>query len=440
MERCKNCERLEKKILVLEERLCQLESQLKLSSTNSSKPPSSDGLKKKPVSLRENSGLKTGGQLGHDGATLAQVENPSAVLEHREMSCQCCGEELINCEVVGVDKRQEFDISLPKLAVTQHNGLTIKCKKCGTANKARFPNRIRGPVQYGPKLEAAAVYLSSQQLIPIKRTTQIFEDLLSIQISEGSVIAINNEAAEKLAPIQEAALDNLKTCEVKHVDESGVRVAGKLYWLHVTSNDTATHYRITEKRGDINCGIENVVVHDHFRPYFNLPNTTHALCNAHILRELKKLIEFEKEPWAADMSELLKFLCHKKNNGEVDADFIANASKHYDDIVKTGLDYHQAQEPLPGRKRYGKKRDGHNLLLRLHSHKNDVLRFLAASHVPFTNNQAEQDIRMIKTKQKISGSFRTLQGAQNFATTRGFISTAIKQKLNPLSALLAALA
>jgi transposase len=441
--RCENCIILEQKVARLEIRLAELERQLMLNSKNSSKPPSTDGLGKAPVrtlSLREASGRKTGGQLGHQGTTLLQVGNPDEIIEHRQAVCECCGGSLEDCEIVNIEQRQVFDIGLPKKQVVQHNALIVKCRRCGRRNKSPFPKDIKGQVQYGPKFEAVVTYLSSQQLIPENRLQEISREIFDMPVSQGTLARIHKGSAAKLAPNGEAVLAALKSAPVKHLDESGIRVNGKLHWLHVISSNNQTHYRTTPNRGHLLQNITGVVVHDYWKPYFNLAKVTHALCNAHILRELKSLVEIEKEPWASDMQTLLKGLCHIAKQPNAPPDMVEQAVKIYDGIVAQGLSYHQAMPPLnPKRKALGKKRLGHNLLLRLANHKNDVLRFLVVPEIPFTNNQAEQDIRMIKVKQKISGCFRTIKGVQNFLVIRGFLSTARKQNQNPLHALIAAL-
>lgn len=219
-------------------------------------------------------------------------------------------------------------------------------------------------------------------------------------------------------------LEALKNADIKHLDETGFRVGKKTQWLHVISNSFATHYRAREKRGDLLEGLKSILVHDHWKPYFCLEDVQHALCNAHHLRELKALEEFEKEPWAFKMSRLLIIASRLKNPP------ILRILELYDHIVAEGLAFHEHLPPLG--KLHKKKRKGHNLLVRLRDFKDCVLLFLKRGDVPFTNNQAEQDIRMMKVKQKISGGFRTLQGAETFCLIRGFLSTCRKQSLNQM--------
>jgi transposase len=241
----------------------------------------------------------------------------------------------------------------------------------------------------------------------------------------GSYSEINLQFANIVVHHQDIIMEELKQAPVKHLDETGFRIGGKTHWLQVISNGSMTHYRPTISRTNLLDGVTGVVVHDHWKPYFCMTNVQHGLCNAHHLRELKSLTEIEKEDWAPQMSKLLKLFSHF-----VDPPY-QRISYIYDQIVSRGLMFHQQQPQLTGRK----KRVGHNLLIRLRNRKDDTLRFLTSSDVPFTNNQAEQDIRMMKVKQKISGGFRTMQGAQTFCTIRGFISTKRKQGFNVFDAI-----
>jgi transposase len=290
-----------------------------------------------------------------------------------------------------------------------------------------MPEFVSAPVQYGHRVKTLIVYLTNQQFIPEDRLQQAMSDLFSLQVATSTIAKINDDFAQKISSLQEQNLEKLKKSEVKGVDESGLRIAGKTQWLHTVVSDKFTHYRIAEKRGDLLEGVQGIIVHDHWKPYFTMTGVMHALCNAHHLRELEALKSIEKEPWAFSMSRLLRLFCRLKN-----APF-ERVSLLYDTIVQKGFGYHQSLQKLSGRKR----RPGHNLLLRFQNFKDAVLRFLAVPGVPFTNNQAEQDIRMIKVKQKISGGFRTIKGAETFCTIRGFISTLRKQNLPIFQTILA---
>ena len=269
----------------------------------------------------------------------------------------------------------------------------------------------------------------NQHFIPEDRLRTVLKDLFDISISTGSIATFNARLANTVAPFQEQVLEDVKASPVKHLDETGFRVGGKTQWLHVVSTSTATHYRVSPKRKDLEPlkGTSGVVVHDHWKSYFKLPDVEHSLCNAHHLRELKALMEIEKERWAFQMDRLLRYL----NRAGIVC--FERVSKIYDQIIQAGLAFHESLEILEAGKR--KRRVGHNLLIRLSNFKKDVLRFLTTPGVPFTNNQGEQDVRMMKVKQKISGGFRTTDGAHNFATIRGFISTMRKKNKNILNAI-----
>ena len=414
---------------LLTEKIAALERRLKLNSTTSNKPQSSDGLSKKPApqSLREKSERSSGGQHGHKGHTLKQVTSPDKIVTHTVDNCKVCGCSLLNRPSDQIIKRQVFDIPPPIITITEHQAEKKTCK-CGVVTTSNFPDTVTAPVQYGSSIQSIAVYLANQQLIPEKRLKMTLKDIFGICISSHTLTQFSNNFASNLTSYQSEVLSELKRSAVKHLDETGFRIGGKTQWLHVISNATATHYRISEKRSDNASleGIQGIVVHDHWKPYFNLSGVTHALCNAHHLRELQALECIDdQEYWAPRMSKLLRYLSTKKQLS------ITKVSRLYDRIIEAGLWLHSRIPPLEGRKR----RVGHNLLLRLKKYKDAVLRFFTNHLVPFTNNQAEQDIRMMKVKQKISNGFRTTKGAEDFACIRGFIDTKRKQNANIFQAI-----
>ena len=417
-------------ILLLKARIAELERRLGLNSTNSSKPPAAEGLAKPPrtQSTRSKSNKQSGGQTGHKGHTLEQVSAPDKVIIHDVSACLSCGLSLIDQSVARQSKRQVFDIHEPKIDVTEHQVLTKICA-CGHVNTGTFPIEATAPACYGRRIQGFSTYLSNQHFIPEDRLQAVFKDLFSLSVSTGSIATFNARLADAVAPHQEQVLADLKASLVKHLDETGFRITGKTQWLHVISTLTATHYRVSPKRKDLEPlkGTSGVVVHDHWKSYFKLPDVQHSLCNAHHLRELKALMEIEKERWAFQMNRLLRYL----NRAGIVC--FERVSKIYDQIIQAGLAFHESLGTLESGKR--KRRVGHNLLIRLAKFKEDVLRFLITPGVPFTNNQAEQDVRMMKVKQKISGGFRTTEGAHNFATIRGFISTMRKQNKNILNAI-----
>lgn len=428
-EKDKRIKELEELLAKALARIEELERRLGLNSLISHKPPSSDGLRKKPTSksLRLKSEKPSGGQSGHKGETLLRVEKPDYVVTHNVDTCPVCENNLAQAPIVSCSKRQVFDIPEPKIEITEHQAVTKICS-CGHLAKATFPDKVQAPVQYGERIKTLAVYLGYQQMIPEDRLKNVFQDIFGLSIATATITSMQENFAAKISPQQAHVLESLKKAPVKHLDETSLRIKGKTCWLHVISNANQTHYRVSEKRGNLLDGVENIVVHDHFKPYFKLKNVSHALCNAHHLRELKALEEIEKEPWAFRMSAFLRLF------NRMEKPCLKKAEKFYDNIVLEGLIYHEKQPPLSKRK--NKRRVGHNLLLRLINFKEEVLCFLKNPLVPFTNNQAEQDIRMMKVKQKISGTFRTTRGAENFCIVRGFLSTMRKQDQNLFQAIL----
>ena len=433
----------------LKARIAELERRLGLNSSNSGKPPSSDGLSKKPRipgSLRGTSDKKSGGQVGHKGDTLRRTEKPDIIKRHTATCCAHCAAKLAASMAVGVEKRQVFDLPEPRLEVTEHQAEIYACEQCHGVTKAEFPEGVTSAVQYGSRVKAASIYLNAQQLIPEDRVAEVMADLFGAGLlCPASVASWGAAKAEELKPFVDHIAALVDRAPVRHLDETGFRVCGKTQWLHTASTLTLTHYRVSEKRGAIPTTlVGGVIVHDHFKPYYTLSDVEHALCNAHHLRELKALIEIEKEPWAKKMFRLLlKANTAVQRAAAQGASFLADRAKRrilglYDAIVSRGLAFHEQQPPLArraGARGKQARRPGHNLLIRLRDFKDDVLRFVSNFAVPFTNNQGEQDIRMMKVKMKISGGFRTQAGAETFAALRSVISTARKQAWNILRTL-----
>ena len=439
-------------IAALNARIAELERRLGLNSGNSGKPPSSDGLKKPPSrvrSSREPSGKKPGGQKGHKGETLRQVAEPDSIVNHFPPSCAACGAAVTPAMSAGHSARQVFDLPEPRpLVVTEHRAHDCACAGCGARTRASFPDGINAPVQYGPRIAAFVVYLLHYQLLPEDRLAELMADLFGVNLVAATIARMSRTCAARLQDFVVTVRDLVAGAAVKHMDETGFRIGGKTQWLHVACTAFLTFYRVCARRGSLLADVAGIVVHDHWKPYYTMPGVLHALCNAHHLRELKALIDIEKEDWARKMHQLLRRACHAVNlarerGSPLKPRLIERFGRRYDAIMAEGLAYHEAQSPLrpddapQGRKRRGRKarRTGHNLLLRLAERRQDVLRFLADPNVPFTNNQAERDARMMKVKQKISGGFRSLEGAVAFAMIRSFISTAKKQGWNIIQAL-----
>jgi transposase len=435
----------------LKERLAELERRLELNSSNSGKPPSSDGLKKpgRVKSLRERSGKKPGGQKGHKGETLRQVTDPNEVVNHYPPACSMCGVGLDPKTSVGHSARQVFDLPEPQpLVVTEHRAHDCKCPACGAKTRALFPDGVNAPVQYGARITAFVIYLLHYQLLPENRLAALMADLFGVKVAAATIARMSRTCAERLRGFAQTVRDLVADAPVKHMDETGFRIGGKTQWLHVASTALLTFYRVCTRRGSLLANVAGIVVHDHWKPYYTMQGVLHALCNAHHLRELKALVEIEKEEWARKMQRLLRRACHAANSARergvpMKPRLIESFERRYDAILAEGLVFHDTQPPLVraamkgGGKRRGRapRRTGHNLLLRLATRKEDTLRFLHDATVPFTNNQAERDGRMMKLRQKISGGFRSLEGAMDFALIRSFFSTARKQDWNIIDAL-----
>jgi transposase len=417
---------LEVLVSSLFKRIEELERRLGLNSGNSSKPPSSDGLRKasKARSLRDSNSNKFGGQVGHKGNTLNQTDSPNITVNHAPIACSACGDSLENVLEADVIEKQEIDILIQKQIIAHK--ASVKICRCGKKNTGIMPEHIKAPVQFSTNIRAMSVYLTNQ-FISKSRIEDIFQDLFGVTITDTTLMLFDEECAQKLTLFNDTALDAIKKAAVKHADETGMRVVGKTEWVHLISTALLTHYRLDKKRGSLLQGIIGKIVHDHWKPYFTLDEVIHVLCNAHHLRELRALIELDKEIWAQYMYDLLK------DASKLVSPLPAQQQKisgQYDQIIEEGLKHHESLEPFKAGSR--KKRPGHNLLIRLRDFKAETLRFLYDVEAPFTNNAAERDLRMIKLKQKVSGSFRTKSGAKAFLATRSFISTVQKQSKNIL--------
>jgi transposase len=338
-----------------------------------------------------------------------------------------------------------FDLPEPRpLVVTEHRAHGCCCAGCGAQTRAAFPDGVSAPVQYGKRIGAFVLYLLHYQLLPEQRLAALMADLFSVHLVTATIVRISQNCAERFLGFTETVRNRVAAAPVKHLDETGLRIGGKTQWLHVASTMLLTFYRVAAKRGSLPENMTGIVVHDHWKPYYTLTDVLHALCNAHHLRELQALVEIEKEDWALRMQHLLRRACQAVNLArEQDVPLkpalIALIERRYDAIVANGLVFHETQPALAKIRPRGRppRRVGHNLLLRLSTHKQDVLRFLTDPQVPFTNNLAERDARMMKLRQKISGGFRSEDGAKDFAVIRSVLSTAKKQGWNILATLIA---
>ena len=433
----------------LRARVDKLEAQLQKNSRNSSKPPSSDGLEKpapKKRSLREVSGRNPGKQRGAFGNTLQRHEHPDETISHIPSQCQGCGAGLEDAETVGILTRQVIDIVPPPPAVvTDHIAVKRRCP-CGHTTTGTFPPEAIGTVCYGPRMKALCAYLLGRQHLPVERAREALEELFGLSVSAGWVQAQLAALAPKLLPVLARVKDGITQAKVAHFDETGARIAGKLNWIHVASTNALTLFHVHPKRGQIAMDsfrilpeFTGVMVHDGFSSYRRYP-AEHALCAAHLLRECVALQEATNETWPTDIKRFLTELHLDVENAKERGDTMLGASPaaeamaRYDALVAEG----QAKSPppertgKPGRPALGKPA---SFLARLQTHKEDVLRFATDFTVPFDNNQAERDIRMVKLQMKISGGWRTMEGAEAFMNARSYLSTARKQRQGAMNAL-----
>ena len=426
----------------LEKRLEKLEAQLAKNSTNSSKPPSSDGLKKpKPKSRREKGKRQSGGQLGHEGHTLEMVSTPDVVVRHDVSVCGECQADLSKQEALRVVKRQVFDLPPMRLQVTEHQAEVKVCACCQTPTRAPFPDEVKAPVQYGANVLAHAAYLNSYHLIPLARVREWFVDCVGQAVSEATIEKAVQQLADRVAPALDVIYEGVTRSSVVHFDETGLRINKRLAWLHTACTEDLSYYIVHLKRGDealLDAGVlpncRGWAVHDGLKAYFSFETVRHALCNAHHLRELDFAHEHYKAHWAKQMIKLL--LKMKKHDDEqtLTATLIHELEAEYDQLLAKGFEAFPIQPRPPNYKGRFPQHTVTNLLIRLRDDREAVLAFLNHPEVPFDNNLAERDLRMMKVKQKISGCFRTWHGAEVFAAVRTYLATARKQGVSMLNA------
>jgi len=422
----------------LEARIKVLEDQASKGSHNSSKPPSGDGFKKRPQSLRAQSGRKSGGQTGHPGSTLEWVEDPDEIEQQVIEVCQGYGASLLERPIVEWQCAQVHDLVPIEIRVKEHQVAVKECECCGQRNQAAFPVGVSNRVQYGSRVRSLMVYLMDYQLLPSARVQELLSEVLGCSLSEGTLYETRQTCFELLAEVEADIFEALQQAEVAHFDETGLRVNGKLMWLHVASTQALTYYFIHFKRGseaidamDILPQFEGTSVHDGWRSYA-LYGCVHALCSAHHLRELRFLMERYQQGWAEQMMTLLVTMKtaveHTQAQGQtqLSVEAITRFEAQYQALIETGMTLNPAN-PIANSRGRPKQTPARNLLARLETHQAEVLRFIHDFRVPFDNNQAERDIRMMKLKQKISGGFRSAVRAQIFGRIRGYLSTLKKQ-------------
>ncbi len=427
-----------------------LKEQLKKNSKNSSKPPSSDGYHKpSPKSLRTKTGNKQGGQKGHEGSYLATVAEPNEVIEHMPSACigcphfnSCKGKACI------LEHRSVID-TVVEVNIIEHQVLSVECPMHGKTLKGEFPENVRGPVQYGENLQSLVVSLNTSGALSINRIHEILGSVFNIPLSTGVIATMVSRCADAVSDVVETIRRKVADSGLAHFDETGTRVDGKTWWVHVACNSMFTFLYLNRKRGiqamdegGVLSMFGGIAVHDCWKPYWNYTDMLHAICNAHILRELNGVIENHPEQeWAHAFKKLLldmlkaKEKAQAKGKEQLSKYLLNKFSKKYDAILETGIQ----ENPIPearvkkrGRRKKGKVRA---LIERLKEYKASVCLFVKNFAVPFSNNQAEQDIRIIKVKTKVSGCFRTEKGASEYLKIMSYVGTAKKHGINPFKAI-----
>ncbi len=426
----------------------ELRDQLAKDSHNSSKPPSSDGLKKRRTrSLRKKGQHPKGGQPGHKGNTLKMVAEPDHIEPHSVTTCPHCATDLMSIEPQRYDKRQVFDVPPVQLEVTEHQAEVKVCPGCDQEVKGGFPEHVSQSTQYGPRIKAQSSYLNNYHFIPLARTEELLQDFYGQSPSEAVVIAANNTLVTKTEPSLDSIKQELIAADVGQFDESGLRVEGKLHWLHVASTPELTHYYVHPKRGQEGMKAAGILpefqgraIHDHWKSYLTF-DCDHGFCNAHHLRELQFVLDQYEQDWAQEMSQLLLDIKVEVERTPAEmmslpSDRLIYYEGEYDKVIAKGLEANPPpEEPPPKKRGRPKQSPPKNLLDRLQQYKPQTLAFMYDFRVPFDNNLAERDVRMVKVKQKVSGTFRTQSGADTFCAIRSYISTVRKHGHNVIDAI-----
>lgn len=436
-------------LTALRARVKELEDRLATNSRNSSKPPSSDRFTKQTRSLRQPSGRKTGGQPGHPGTTLPLVAVPDQIRLHEPEQCVACGASL--AEVAGQpdpERRQVFDLPPLKLEVTEHRVMLKACAACGHRNRGTFPEGVACGASYGAGIKSVLTYLNQAHLLPSARSCAIVADLFGQPVSEGLLEAAVTGGTAALAATETSIKQSLARAAVVHFDETGLYVEGKRMWLHSASTPQLTHYACHAQRGATATQAIGILpafggraIHDGFSSYWQY-DCTHGLCNAHHLRELIFAHEQGQRTWAGQMKALLLEIKGAVDSAKAHTQTalaptqIADYEQRYEAILQAGLEEeHHAPSPPSGQRGRKKQHKSKNLLDRLAKYQAETLAFMKDFAVPFDNNLAERDLRMMKVKLKVSGGFRTTPGAQAFCRIRSYISTMKKQGHNVITAL-----
>ncbi len=434
-----------------EERITTLEDRLNQDSHNSNKPPSSDGLKRTIIPTRTKSNRQSGGQEGHKGSTLAMKDKPDKTIEHAVDQCSC-GCSLKRIEVRRVHRRQVIDMPAPRVEYIEHESQEKQCPRCGRVVVAPFPEGVEKSIQYGTNIKSLAIYMIQSQLIPLKRAQELLRNMFHIEISQGTLLNWTQELHKKLEPAEKEIVRQLKQATDVHADETGIFCENKLYWVHVAGTSNLTHFQMHHKRGceaidaiGIIGSLKGRVIHDFWSPYFKY-DIEHGMCNAHLIRELTAVYENEKQAWALEMKDLLLRIHKRVEEAKVKSRPVGRLSlqtrQYYAGKYRALLVIAKALNPRqgspPGKRGKPKQTKIRNLIDRMSDYQDAVLAFMEDFRVPFTNNQAERDLRMLKVKQKISGTFRSHEGGDAFCRIRGYLSTACKNACSAFDALVLA--
>jgi transposase len=421
--------------------LAELERRLVKDSHNSSKPPSSDTMGRKPHSQRKASGKKSGGQRGHAGHSLQMAEKPDTIVLHRRSECFQCQQPLEGVAGQIIECRQVQDLPVWRVVVSEHQIEQVTCPHCQQANRGTFPAEVNAPIQYGPGIRALGVYLHQYQLVPLQRTCEMLWELCGSEVSEGTLVRWEQQAAEVLCPTMEQIAQGVLLSPLQHGDETGVRLGGKLHWLHVNSTHFLTHLAWHPKRGRE--ALEAIGIwpryqgrsmrdrwasYDHYGGLF-------CICGAHVVRDLTYEHEQQGQTWAGELKELLlgmhQAACEWRKGGAARLPLLEREEWliHYFDILARGFaaQPQPTLEATPKRRGRQKQTSTKNLLDDLLRRADQLLAFLDDLSLPFTNNQAERDLRMVKVQQKIAGTFRSDAGITAFCRIRSYLSTMRKQ-------------
>jgi transposase len=427
--------------------IANLKAQLNQNSKNSSKPPSSDGLKK-PKSLRKSSGKKAGGQEGHEGSGFKLTQEPDECVSHEPEECLQCP-KLSECQADKTINETRYEIDIVINTTTKaHQAIMVKCPETSEILIGSFPENITSTMQYGVNIEALAVSLNTVGMVSINRTHEILGGVFNVPISTGTISSMISNCAKKVASVVAEIKEAILSEPIIHVDETGTRVDKQTFWAHTASTEKLTYIDVEPSRGKKGMDAIGIlpkyfgkVIHDCWASYFMFIAIIHGLCNAHLLRELTAVLENTKQAWSQKLIDLLlkmkevkeEFLAQSRF--EAPLELLSKYLQNYDEILSEALAQNPIPELEPGKKKKPKRGKTGALVDRLILRKDQYLLFFTDFSVPFDNNQAERDIRMFKIKQKVSGCFRTFDGARDFAAISSFVGTARKHGISGFSAI-----